>query len=53
LEEDEEVQQCDQEEERFNEAIQELKQRQKTMSISKRLKGTQDMKKLQTDLKEV
>jgi hypothetical protein len=47
-------------EELFNEAmhnmddtrrIQELKQRKKTMSITKRLKGTQDMKKLQSELK--
>jgi hypothetical protein len=34
-------------------AIQELKQRQKTMSITECLKGTQDMKKLQTELKAV
>jgi DNA repair exonuclease SbcCD ATPase subunit len=53
LEEDEKVQQWDQEEETINASIQELKQRQKTMSITERLKGTQDMKKLQTELKTV
>jgi hypothetical protein len=31
--------------------IQELKNRQKTMSITERLKGNQDLKKLQADLK--
>jgi hypothetical protein len=45
-EEDEKVQQWDQEEERFNTTIQELKQRQKVMSITKDLKGTLDMNKL-------
>jgi hypothetical protein len=51
LEEDEKVQQWDQEEETINTSIQELKKRQKTMSITECLKGTQDMKKLQTELK--
>jgi hypothetical protein len=51
LEEDEKVQQWDQEEERIIVAIQELNQRQKTMSIMERLKGTQGMKTLQTELK--
>jgi cell fate (sporulation/competence/biofilm development) regulator YmcA (YheA/YmcA/DUF963 family) len=46
LEEDEQVQQWDQEEERLSTTIQDLKQRQKTMSITEHLKGTQDMKKL-------
>jgi chromosome segregation ATPase len=51
LEEDEKVQQWDQEDDTINAAIQELKQRKKTMSIIECLKGTQDMKKLQTKLK--
>jgi hypothetical protein len=51
LEEDEQVQQWDQEEERVSATIQELKQRQKTMSITERLKGNQDLKKLQAELK--
>jgi hypothetical protein len=51
LDEDEQVQQWDQEEERLNASIQELKNRQKTMSITECLKGNQDLKKLQADLK--
>jgi len=51
LEEDEKVQQWDQEEEIINTSIQELKKRQKIMSITEHLKGTRDMKKLQTELK--
>ena len=51
LEEDEQVQQWDQEEERVSTSIQYLKQRQKVMSITERLKGTQDMKKMLSDLK--
>jgi hypothetical protein len=47
LEEDEQVQQWDQEEERISTTIQDLKQRKKTMSITERLKGTHNMKKLQ------
>jgi chromosome segregation ATPase len=50
LDEDEQVQQWDQEEERLSVAMQELKNRQKMMSITERLKGNQDMKKLQADL---
>jgi hypothetical protein len=52
LEEDEKVQLWDQEEETINAAIQELKQKKKTMSITKHLKETQDMKKVQRELKE-
>jgi hypothetical protein len=51
LEEDEQVQQWDQEEERLSATIQELKNRHKTMSITEHLKGNQDLKKLQEDLK--
>lgn len=51
LEEDEQVQQWDQEEERISAAIQDLKQRQKTMTITARPKGTQDIKKMQAKLK--
>jgi ABC-type Mn2+/Zn2+ transport system ATPase subunit len=40
LEEDEKVQQLDQQEEKINDAIHELKQRQKTMIITEHLKGT-------------
>jgi hypothetical protein len=50
LEEDEQVQQWDKEEERVSASIQDLKQRQKTMSITERLQCTQDMKKLQSQL---
>jgi DNA repair exonuclease SbcCD ATPase subunit len=50
LEEDQQVQQWDQEEEKISAAIQDLKQRQKTMSITEHLKGAQDMKKLQAEL---
>jgi hypothetical protein len=48
LEEDDRVQQLDQQEEEINTAIQELKQRQNSMSITERLKGAQEMKTLQT-----
>jgi hypothetical protein len=41
----------DQQEEKINASIQELKQQQKTMSITERLKGTKEMKTLQTKLK--
>ena len=51
LEEDEKFQQWDQQEERINTTIQELKKWQKTMSITKHLKGTQEMMTLQTKLK--
>jgi len=51
LEEDEKVQKWDQEEEKINTTMQEINKRQKTMSIIECLKGTQDMKKLQKDLK--
>ena len=51
MEEDEQVQQWDQEEEKISATIQDLKKRQKTMSITKNLKGTQDMKKLHAELK--
>jgi hypothetical protein len=51
LEEDDKFQQWDQEEETISVSIQELKQRKTRMSIITHLKGTQDMKKLQTELK--
>jgi hypothetical protein len=51
LEEYENVQQWDQEEDRINSSIQELNQWKKTMIIIKRLKGTQEMKNLQIELK--
>jgi hypothetical protein len=50
LEEDQQVQRWDKEEERINAVIQDLKQRQKTMAITERVKGVQDMKKLQAEL---
>jgi hypothetical protein len=50
LEEDEQVQQWDQEEGKISATIQDLKQRQKTMSITEHLKGAQDMKKMQAEL---
>jgi hypothetical protein len=49
-EEDHHVQKWDKEEERINVAIQELKQRQKTMKITECVKGARDMKKLQKDI---
>jgi DNA repair exonuclease SbcCD ATPase subunit len=50
LEEDQQIQKWDKEEERINAVIQELKQRQKTMPVTERVKGTQEMKKLQAEL---
>jgi chromosome segregation ATPase len=50
LEEDQQVHKWDMEEERINTAIQELKQKQKTIPITERVKGTQDMKRLQAEL---
>jgi predicted nucleic acid-binding Zn-ribbon protein len=50
LEEDQQVQRWDKEEERISATIQDLKQRQKTMSITEHVKGAQDMKKLQAEL---
>jgi hypothetical protein len=47
LEEDEGIQQLDQREEKMNVAVQDLKQRQKTMSISDRIKSMQEMKNMQ------
>jgi hypothetical protein len=47
LEEDPQVQRWDKEEERINAAIQELKQRQKTIPIPERVKGMQEMKNMQ------
>ena len=48
LEEDPQVQHWDKEEERINAVIQELKQRQNTIPIPERVKGTQELKKMQT-----
>jgi hypothetical protein len=53
LEEDEKVQQLDQQEEKVNTAMQDLKLRQKAMSITEILKGMQEMKNLQMELKTV
>jgi hypothetical protein len=50
LEEDEQVQQWDQEEERLSVVVQDLKQRQKIMSITEHVKGVQVMKKMQEKL---
>lgn len=50
LEEDPQVQHWDKEEERINATIQELKQRQKTIPISERVKGTQEFKNIQAEL---
>jgi hypothetical protein len=50
LEEDQQVQHWDQEDEKISVAIQNLKQRHKTMKITECLKGVQDMKKLQVEL---
>jgi hypothetical protein len=50
LEEDPQVQHWDKEEERINATIQEIKQRQKTIPIPERVKGTQEMNKMQTEL---
>jgi hypothetical protein len=47
LEEDPQVQQWDKEEERINATIQEFKKQQKTIPIPERVKGTQELKKLQ------
>jgi hypothetical protein len=50
LEEDERVQQWDQEEGKISTPIQDLKQRQRMMSINECLNGTKDLKKLQSKL---
>jgi chromosome segregation ATPase len=50
LEEDQQVHKWDMEEERINAVIQELKQKQKTIPIPERVKGTQEIKKLQAEL---
>jgi hypothetical protein len=46
LEEDQQVQQWDKEEEKISMAIQDIKHMHKTMSMTERIKGVQDMKKL-------
>jgi len=51
LGEDDRVQQVHQQEEEINMKIQELKQHQKAMGITKWLKGAQEKKTLQTKLK--
>ena len=53
LEEDDRVQKLDQEEEEINTTIQEIKLRQKSMSITEWLKGAQEMRTMQTGLKTV
>jgi hypothetical protein len=47
LEEDQKIQKWDKKEERISAVIQDLKQRQKPMSITECVKLAQDMKKLQ------
>jgi hypothetical protein len=53
LEEDEKVQEWDQQEEKINISIQDLKKGQKKMSIMESLKGTREMKTRWKDLKTV
>jgi hypothetical protein len=53
LEEDQQFQRWDKEEERISASIHDLKQRQKTISITEHVKGVQDMKKLQAELNTV
>jgi hypothetical protein len=53
LAEDEGIQQLDQREEKMNVTVQDLKQRQKMMSISDRLKSAQEMKNMQAYLKTI
>ena len=50
LEEDQKIQKWDKEEEMISATIHDLKQRHKTMSITKHIKGAQDMKKLHAEL---
>jgi hypothetical protein len=50
LEEDQKIQKWDKEEERISIAIQDIKKRQKTMSIIEHIKGAHYMKKLQAEL---
>jgi hypothetical protein len=50
MEEDPQVQQWDKEEERINAMIQEFKKQNKTIPIPERVKGTQELKKLQVEL---
>jgi hypothetical protein len=50
LEEDPQVQQWDKEEETINAKIQEFKQQQKTIPIPEWVKGTQELKKLHTEI---
>jgi hypothetical protein len=50
LEEDQQVQHWDEEEENISATILELKQRHKTIKIIGRLKGVQDMNKMQEEL---
>jgi hypothetical protein len=50
LEEDPQVQRWDKEEERINAAIQEIKQRKNTIPIPERVKGMQELKKMQEEL---
>jgi hypothetical protein len=50
MEDDQQVQQWDQEEEKINATIWDLKQRKKMMNITDHLKGVQDMTKLQVEL---
>jgi hypothetical protein len=51
LEEDDRVQQLYQQEEEINTTIQEMKEHQNSMSITEWLKGAQEMKTLQAELK--
>jgi hypothetical protein len=53
LAEDERIQKLEQREEKLNVAVQDLKQRQKTMAISLRLRVMQEMKNLQAEVKTI
>ena len=50
LEEDPQVQWWDNEEERINSVIQELKQKKNTIPIPEHVKGTQEINKLQAEI---
>jgi hypothetical protein len=50
LEEDPQVQHWDKEEERINAVIQELKQKKRIIPIPECVKGTQELKKMPTEL---
>jgi len=53
LAEDERIHKLDQKEENLNATIQDIKQKKKTILISKRLRSTQEMKNLEEEEKEI